>query len=117
MEIEWVDRTDGLILHYTSGSTGKPKGVLHVHNAMIQHYQTAKWVLDLKEDDVFWCTADPGWVTGTAYGIFGPWLNGASNVVIGGRFSLKHGIKQLKNLVLLFGIVLQLLFDADGSWG
>ncbi|GAA3330504.1 hypothetical protein GCM10020331_083330 [Ectobacillus funiculus] len=69
-DIEWVDRQDGLILHYTSGSTGKPKGVLHVHNAMLQHYQTAKWVLDLKEDDIYWCTADPGWVTGTSYGIF-----------------------------------------------
>jgi acetyl-CoA synthetase len=86
-DIEWVDRQDGLILHYTSGSTGKPKGVLHVHNAMIQHYQTAKWVLDLKEDDIYWCTADPGWVTGTSYGIFGPWLCGASNVIVGGRFS------------------------------
>ncbi|MGZ0086754.1 acetate--CoA ligase [Caldibacillus thermoamylovorans] len=86
-DIEWVDRQDGLILHYTSGSTGKPKGVLHVHNAMIQHYQTAKWVLDLKEDDIYWCTADPGWVTGTSYGIFGPWLCGASSVVVGGRFS------------------------------
>jgi acetyl-CoA synthetase len=84
--IEWVERTDGLILHYTSGSTGKPKGVLHVHNAMIQHYQTAKWVLDLQEEDVYWCTADPGWVTGTSYGIFGPWLAGASNVIVGGRF-------------------------------
>jgi acetyl-CoA synthetase len=87
LEMEWVDREDGLILHYTSGSTGKPKGVLHVHNAMIQHYQTGKWVLDLQEDDVYWCTADPGWVTGTSYGIFGPWLNGASNVIRGGRFS------------------------------
>ena len=54
---------------------------------MVQHYQTAKWVLDLKEDDVYWCTADPGWVTGTAYGIFAPWLVGASNVILGGRFS------------------------------
>ena len=87
LQIEWVDKNDGLILHYTSGSTGKPKGVLHVHNAMIQHYQTAKWVLDLKEEDVYWCTADPGWVTGTSYGIFGPWLTGTSNVVVGGRFS------------------------------
>lgn len=86
-DIQWVDRQDGLILHYTSGSTGKPKGVLHVHNAMIQHYQTAKWVLDLKEDDIYWCTADPGWVTGTSYGIFGPWLCGASSVIVGGRFS------------------------------
>ncbi|MGZ4032893.1 MAG: acetate--CoA ligase, partial [Tumebacillaceae bacterium] len=87
LAIEWVDREDGLVLHYTSGSTGKPKGVLHVHNAMIQHYQTAKWVLDLREDDIYWCTADPGWVTGTAYGIFGPWLNGVTNVIRGGRFS------------------------------
>jgi len=87
LDIEWVDRQDGLILHYTSGSTGKPKGVLHVHNAMIQHFQTAKWILDLQEEDIYWCTADPGWVTGTSYGIFGPWLNGASNVIRGGRFS------------------------------
>ncbi|MFB4333791.1 acetate--CoA ligase [Bacillus cereus group sp. MYBKT14-1] len=87
LHIEWLGREDGLILHYTSGSTGKPKGVLHAQNAMIQHYQTAKWVLDLKEDDVYWCTADPGWVTGTAYGIFAPWLVGASNVILGGRFS------------------------------
>ncbi|PQZ53635.1 MULTISPECIES: acetate--CoA ligase [Bacillus] len=87
LHIEWLGREDGLILHYTSGSTGKPKGVLHAQNAMVQHYQTAKWVLDLKEDDVYWCTADPGWVTGTAYGIFAPWLVGASNIILGGRFS------------------------------
>ncbi|MCZ0756638.1 acetate--CoA ligase [Anoxybacillus sp. J5B_2022] len=96
-DIEWVDRQDGLILHYTSGSTGKPKGVLHVHNAMIQHYQTAKWVLDLKEDDVYWCTADPGWVTGTSYGIFGPWLCGASNVIVGGRFSPETWYKTIED--------------------
>jgi acetyl-CoA synthetase len=87
LEIEWVDREDGLVLHYTSGSTGKPKGVYHVHNSMIQLYQTAKWVLDLKDDDVYWCTADPGWITGTSYGIFAPWLVGATNVIRGGRFS------------------------------
>ena len=63
-EIEWLDREDGLILHYTSGSTGKPKGVFHVQNAMIQHYYTGQIVLDLQEDDIYWCTADPGWVTG-----------------------------------------------------
>ncbi|MBT2683993.1 acetate--CoA ligase [Bacillus sp. ISL-37] len=96
LDIEWVDRTDGLILHYTSGSTGKPKGVLHVHNAMIQHYQTAKWVLDLKEEDVYWCTADPGWVTGTSYGIFGPWLAGTSNVIIGGRFNPETWYKMIE---------------------
>jgi len=87
LEPEWVDREDGMIIHYTSGSTGKPKGILHVHNAMIQHLYTGKIVLDLREDDIYWCTADPGWVTGTSYGIFAPWLNGATNVVRGGRFS------------------------------
>lgn len=96
LDIEWVERTDGLLLHYTSGSTGKPKGVLHIHNAMIQQYQTAKWVLDLKDDDIYWCTADPGWVTGTAYGIFGPWLTGTSNVIIGGRFSPDLWYKMLE---------------------
>ncbi|GAA0502314.1 acetate--CoA ligase [Salinibacillus aidingensis] len=86
-DIEWVDLEDGMVIHYTSGSTGKPKGVYHVHNAMIQHLATGQWVLDLKEDDVYWCTADPGWVTGTSYGVFAPWLNGVTNVVRGGRFS------------------------------
>ncbi|MBU5212596.1 acetate--CoA ligase [Heyndrickxia sp. FSL K6-6286] len=97
LEIEWVDRTDGLILHYTSGSTGKPKGVLHVHNAMIQQYQTAKWVLDLQEEDIYWCTADPGWVTGTSYGIFGPWLTGTSNVIVGGRFKPEDWYKTIED--------------------
>ncbi|MDO3411952.1 acetate--CoA ligase [Saccharibacillus sp. CPCC 101409] len=86
-EIEWVDREDGLILHYTSGSTGKPKGVYHVHGAMIQQGYTGRIVLDLREDDIYWCTADPGWVTGTSYGIFAPWINGVTNVIRGGRFS------------------------------
>ncbi|WLV24720.1 acetate--CoA ligase [Aciduricibacillus chroicocephali] len=86
-DIEWVDLEDGMLLHYTSGSTGKPKGVYHVHNNMIQHYATAEWVLDLRDNDIYWCTADPGWVTGTSYGIFGPWLKGVTNVVRGGRFT------------------------------
>lgn len=86
-ETEWLTLDDGLILHYTSGSTGQPKGVLHVQNAMIQHYISGHYVLDLKEDDVYWCTADPGWVTGTSYGIFAPWLNRSTNVIAGGRFS------------------------------
>ncbi|MCP8617179.1 acetate--CoA ligase [Salirhabdus salicampi] len=86
-ELEWVDLEDGMLIHYTSGSTGKPKGVYHAHNAMIHHYQTGKWVLDLKEEDIYWCTADPGWVTGTSYGVFAPWLNGVTNVIRGGRFT------------------------------
>ncbi|TVP87151.1 MAG: acetate--CoA ligase [Alkalicoccus sp.] len=95
--IEWVDLEDGFVLHYTSGSTGKPKGVYHVHKAMLQQYQTAKWVLDLREDDIYWCTADPGWVTGTSYGIFGPWLYGVTNVVRGGRFSPDDWYATLQN--------------------
>ncbi|HZG56572.1 acetate--CoA ligase [Paenibacillus sp.] len=87
LDVEWVDLEHPMILHYTSGSTGKPKGVLHVHGAMLQHYITGHWVLDLKEDDIYWCTADPGWVTGTSYGIFAPWLNGATNLIRGGRYS------------------------------
>ncbi|MBP2114856.1 acetate--CoA ligase [Paenibacillus silagei] len=87
LEPEWLSLEDGLIMHYTSGSTGKPKGIYHVQRAMIQHYYTGKVVLDLRPDDVYWCTADPGWVTGTSYGIFAPWLNGVANVVRGGRFS------------------------------
>jgi acetyl-CoA synthetase len=86
-EIEWLTLDDPLIIHYTSGSTGKPKGVLHVQRAMLGHLMTGRWVLDLQEDDVYWCTADPGWVTGTSYGIFAPWLNGATNLIRGGRFN------------------------------
>ncbi|WP_077620025.1 acetate--CoA ligase [Bacillus sinesaloumensis] len=85
--VEWLDLDDRLNIHYTSGSTGKPKGIVHAHRAMIQQYQTGKWVLDIKEDDIYWCTAHPGWVTGTVYGIFAPWLNRASIVVNGGRFN------------------------------
>lgn len=96
-DIVWVDKEDGMLLHYTSGSTGKPKGILHVHNAMIQHYATGEWVLDLKEDDIYWCTADPGWVTGTSYGIFAPWLHGVTNVIRGGRFSPDDWYKTLQD--------------------
>lgn len=78
---------DNAFMLYTSGTTGKPKGVVHAHKSIIHEYLTAKWVLDLKEDDVYWCTADPGWVTGIAYGILGSWANGASSVVYSGRFS------------------------------
>lgn len=70
------------VLHYTSGTTGKPKGAQHVHYSLISQYITAKWVLDLKEDDIYWCTADPGWVTGTSYGIIGPWVNGVTQCVL-----------------------------------
>lgn len=77
---------DWSIMHYTSGTTGKPKGAAHVHKAIMGHYATAKYVLDLHPDDIYWCTADPGWVTGTSYGMFGPWSNGATCVIYEGGF-------------------------------
>ena len=83
---EWVNREEPMLLMYTSGSTGKPKGALHVHEGALQYYQTGKWVLDLQEGDVYWCTADPSWVTGISYGIWAPLLNGATSVIYGGEF-------------------------------
>ena len=79
--IEPTRPEDWSIMHYTSGTTGKPKGAAHVHEAILGHYATARWALDLHEDDIYWCTADPGWVTGTSYGMFGPWSNGITSIV------------------------------------
>ncbi|MFH0761376.1 MAG: acetate--CoA ligase [Bacteroidota bacterium] len=75
------------ILHYTSGTTGQPKGVKHVHSSLISQYITAKWVLDLRDDDIYWCTADPGWVTGTSYGIIAPFAMGITQCVMDIGFS------------------------------
>lgn len=96
-QVEWLERESPTVLHYTSGSTGKPKGVLHVQEAMVQQFQTAKWVLDLRDEDVFWCTADPGWVTGTAYGVFGPMLAGATSLIVGGRFSMDNWYEAIQD--------------------
>lgn len=96
-DIEWLNEDDGLILHYTSGSTGQPKGVLHVQKAMLVHYISGKYVLDLQDEDVYWCTADPGWVTGTSYGVFAPWLNGVTNCIVGGRFSPEQWYKMIQD--------------------
>ena len=76
-----TDPEDPALLHFTSGTTGTPKGALHVHGAVLMHYITGKYVLDFHEGDIFWCTADPGWVTGTSYGIIAPLVNGITNIV------------------------------------
>ncbi|HEU5185223.1 MAG TPA: acetate--CoA ligase [Gemmatimonadaceae bacterium] len=77
---------DTATLHFTSGTTGTPKGAVHVHGAVIAHHITGKLALDFHADDVFWCTADPGWVTGTSYGIIAPLTNGITSIVDEGDF-------------------------------
>ncbi|MCP5025396.1 MAG: acetate--CoA ligase [Actinomycetia bacterium] len=72
---------DPALLHFTSGTTGTPKGALHVHGAVVAHRHTARLVLDLHPGDIYWCTADPGWVTGTSYGIIGPLTNGVTSII------------------------------------
>ena len=87
-EIEHTENEDWSVIHFTSGTTGLPKGAAHVQGAVVGHYATGKYVLDLHEGDIYWCTADPGWVTGTGYGMFAPWTNGVTNVIYGdSRFS------------------------------
>jgi len=81
------------VLHYTSGTTGMPKGAKHVHYSLISQYLTTKWVLDLKDDDIYWCTADPGWVTGTSYGIIGVWALGVTSCVSDVGFSAETWYK------------------------
>jgi acetyl-CoA synthetase len=84
--IEQTGAEDWSIMHFTSGTTGLPKGAAHVHNTVVSHYATGKYVLDFHEDDIYWCTADPGWVTGTSYGMFAPWSNGITQVIDEGGF-------------------------------
>ena len=84
-EPEQMDAEDPLFILYTSGSTGKPKGVMHTTGGYTVYvYQTFKWVFDHKEEDVFWCTADIGWVTGHSYIVYGPLANGATSIMFEG---------------------------------
>ena len=80
-EIADTQPADMALLHFTSGTTGTPKGAIHVHDAVAAHYATGRFALDLHPDDIYWCTADPGWVTGMSYGIIAPLVHGVTAVV------------------------------------
>ena len=94
--IEPTDPGDPALLHFTSGTTGRPKGAVHVHEAVVAHHVTGRLALDFHPDDVFWCTADPGWVTGTSYGIVAPLTNGITSIVDEAEFDAArwYGILQ-----------------------
>lgn len=91
-----TDPEDMALLHFTSGTTGQPKGAVHVHNAVLTHYLTGKYVLDLHPDDIFWCTADCGWVTGTSYGIIAPLTHGVTNLVDEADFEVERWYRILE---------------------
>lgn len=85
--VEKTSPEDAALIHFTSGTTGKPKGAVHAHAALLGHYATSKHVLDLKKDDIYWCTADLAWVTGMSYGILGPLSNAVTQVSVEGNLT------------------------------
>ncbi|HUC19911.1 MAG TPA: AMP-binding protein, partial [Candidatus Polarisedimenticolaceae bacterium] len=96
-EVAHMQPDDYSYMLYTSGTTGTPKGIVHAHYDILQAITTTKYVLDIQEDDVYWCTADLGWVTGVVYGVLGIWGLGGTSVVYGGRFSPENWYKVLRD--------------------
>ena len=96
-EIPPTDPEDMALLHFTSGTTGTPKGAVHVHGAVVAHHATGAFALDLHPDDLFWCTADPGWVTGTSYGIVAPLTHGITSVVDEAEFDAERWYRILQD--------------------
>lgn len=96
-EIPPTDPEDLALLHFTSGTTGKPKGAMHVHQAVVAHHATGTYALDFHSDDIFWCTADPGWVTGTSYGIIAPFTHGITSIVDEAEFDAERWYSILQN--------------------
>jgi acetyl-CoA synthetase len=88
---------DMALLHFTSGTTGRPKGAVHVHEAVVAHHITGRLALDLRPGDVFWCTADPGWVTGMSYGIISPLTIGATLIVDQAEFDAERWYRILQD--------------------
>jgi acetyl-CoA synthetase len=95
--IPHTDPESRALLHFTSGTTGLPKGAIHVHNAVLSHYATGKFALDLHSDEIFWCTADPGWVTGTSYGIISPLTHGVTMIVDEAEFDAERWYRNLQD--------------------
>lgn len=95
-ELGPTDPETPALLHFTSGTTGTPKGAVHVHGAVVTHHLTGRLVLDLHSDDVFWCTADPGWVTGTSYGIIAPLTNGVTSIIDEAEFDAERWYRILE---------------------
>jgi acetyl-CoA synthetase len=95
-EVVRTEPEDMALVHFTSGTTGRPKGAVHVHDAVVAHYITGRLALDLHADDAFWCTADPGWVTGTSYGIISPLTNWTTMIVDQAEFDAERWYRILQ---------------------